>query len=256
MATIYCFSSTGNSLYTAKRIAEKIDGEVKSMTDFKALSCNDDVIGFVYPTYFWGLPITAERFIKRLDVKNPNAYIFAVTTFGGASTGVNGRIAKLLSQKERKLSYNAKIKAVENYNVLLKVNDSEAFHRSFDERLKPILNDISQRKYNKVVPYTFINSITYAVFPAHSKKCALKFTVSDDCTGCGICEKVCPSHNIKLTDGKPVFSNGCEHCLGCIHACPKKAVNWTGKTIGKPRYLNPHITLDELMKLNSGKNTR
>lgn|GEM_PF-5474137 len=51
MSTIFCFSSTGNSLYVAKSIAEKINADVLSMSK-PVTSCSDDVIGFVFPIYF------------------------------------------------------------------------------------------------------------------------------------------------------------------------------------------------------------
>ena len=59
MATIYCFSSIGNSLYAAKKISERIGAGLVSMT--KSFGrCNDDTIGFVFPVYFWGLPMKAK----------------------------------------------------------------------------------------------------------------------------------------------------------------------------------------------------
>ncbi|MEL7656539.1 MAG: EFR1 family ferrodoxin, partial [Bacillota bacterium] len=50
-----------------------------------------------------------------------------------------------------------------------------------------------------------------------------KFYADDKCTGCGICEKVCPVHTIKV-NGKPTWGKECTQCLGCINRCPVHAI--------------------------------
>jgi len=39
--------------------------------------------------------------------------------------------------------------------------------------------------------------------------------IKKTCTGCGICERVCPSESIRLQNGFPVFNP--DHCIGCGH---------------------------------------
>ena len=53
---VYYFSATGNSLYAAKVIAKKINAEVVQISYNTEKSCNQNIIGFVYPTFYWGLP--------------------------------------------------------------------------------------------------------------------------------------------------------------------------------------------------------
>jgi len=250
MAKVFCFSSTGNSLYTAKKISQAIDAELISMTA-DVTKCDDDVIGFVFPCYFWHLPLRVESFINNLEIINKNAYVFAVVTFGGTIMCIPGIVKKLLAKKSVKLSYGMKIRSVENYNISYKVNDNAEIHENAERIINTIINDIKVRKTNYSSSPFFMNSIIRSSFPALKSDCDSKFTISDNCNGCGICEKICPVSNIKITDGKPAFSGKCEHCLGCIHACPKQAVNWDGKTEGKQRYLNPNIKLKELMDFNS-----
>ena len=62
------------------------------------------------------------------------------------------------------------------------------------------------------------------------------FTVSDACIGCGQCVRLCPTNNITLREGKPVWGGDCTHCMACICRCPAEAIEYGRKSIGKPRY--------------------
>lgn len=45
------------------------------------------------------------------------------------------------------------------------------------------------------------------------------------CIGCGMCEKMCPPHSLKIIDGKPVFHlDTCIRCYCCQEHCPKGAI--------------------------------
>ena len=46
-----------------------------------------------------------------------------------------------------------------------------------------------------------------------------------------------PLNNINMVDGKPVWGNTCIHCSACINRCPKLAIEYGKKTIGKNRYV-------------------
>ncbi|MGI6005990.1 MAG: 4Fe-4S dicluster domain-containing protein [Ruminococcus sp.] len=76
--------------------------------------------------------------------------------------------------------------------------------------------------------------------------------VTENCTGCGICRKVCPSGSISLTDKKAIYTPGnCQTCLACIHACPHQAMKLTvPEKNSRARYRNEHVTLQEIIKAN------
>lgn len=251
MSTIYCFSSTGNSLYVANRIAETIKANVSPMVTREAI-CNDDVIGFVFPTFFWGFPKTVTDFITKLSITNRNAYIFAVITYGGYVTGVLGKLTKLLKEKGCVLAYGKTLKCVENYIPSYSVNDSPALQNKVETELEIITNEIVNRQLQKVGTYTVLNRLIYAFYPANSKNCDSNFTVEDSCSKCGMCQDICPRENIQVDNGKPVFKHDCELCLACLHICPAQAINWKNKTKGKERYINPHITPKELTSFHRG----
>ena len=73
------------------------------------------------------------------------------------------------------------------------------------------------------------------------------FVAKDNCTGCGVCEKVCAVKNIEIKNGKPSWKNNCEQCMACIQYCPVEAIEYGDKTIGRKRYKNPNISLKEMI---------
>jgi MinD superfamily P-loop ATPase len=73
------------------------------------------------------------------------------------------------------------------------------------------------------------------------------FNVSENCTGCGICSKVCPVRNIEMVNNRPNFKHICEQCAACVQLCPSKALNIENKTQSRRRYINPDITITEII---------
>ena len=248
MATIYCFTSTGNSLYAAKTLAEKINGNVVPMNR-GAIHCEDDVIGFVFPDYFWGLPRIVERFVAKIQITNKDAYVFAVLTCGGQGFGELGRLKKLLDAKGIRLWYGMRLISVSNYIPEYEPNDSDALRRGIDDQIMRIADAVNNRESNRIQMFSIINKIAYAFYPDES--CDKYFTVAPTCTGCTTCLKVCPVNNIVMKDGKPDFQHRCEHCLACLHHCPVQAIDWKGKTKGKERFRNAGISLDELIAFHN-----
>ena len=77
------------------------------------------------------------------------------------------------------------------------------------------------------------------------------FWVQENCTGCGICAKICPAENIKMENNKPVWQHQCQYCLACIHWCPKESIEFKEDSLAKERYHNPDIQCFEVMPSNN-----
>ena len=245
MATVFCYTSTGNSLYVSRKIAEKIGASVKPMRGMQA-ECEDDVIGFVFPVFFWGLPRSSERFIANLQIKSKSAYVFAVATYGGMALGVTGQVSGLLKDKGITLQYSASLRCVENYIPAYKVNDKEALHKKVASRIEAISSAVQSKKARRASSNTIFNRLVYKNYPDESSD--RNFTVASTCTGCISCEKICPVDNIQLVSGKPEFMHKCDHCLACVHNCPTQAIDWKDKTQGKPRYRHASVSLSDLIQ--------
>jgi len=247
MATIFYFSSTGNSLYVAKRIAEEIGGE-HSLVPMRqeAVTCADDVVGFVFPVYFFTLPRMVEHFVNQVQITNKDAYVFAAVPHGGQIGGALARIDHITRQKGITVHYSAKLRARSNYLPMYTMDDSEEARRQLDTELSAAAKAIAAKTVRKTSKSTLLLSKLGGSFypPEDSDRF---FSVSEACIRCKTCQKVCPAGNIQVTDKGVEFLNKCEHCIGCLHNCPKDAIDWKGKTQGKKRYRNPNIKLKELM---------
>jgi len=85
--------------------------------------------------------------------------------------------------------------------------------------------------------------MTATAYQAYARGRSTKpFIVTDDCTGCGLCQEICPCGAVVLNDGKPVWEKPqCVQCLGCLHRCPARAIRWKKEKENQGRYYNPRV---------------
>lgn len=248
-SSIYYFSSTGNSQHIAKIIQNKLGGELIPMRGNIGTSCSSDMIGFIIPTYFWGIPHIVQEFLSRINITAKKPYIFSVASCGGASCGALGMVNDTLKQSGFNLSYGKTIQSVSNYIVEYDIglNNIEKKLAKAELKAKQIAYDILIRKVNKVRPTFLTDRLVYKLYVKRLGQDD-KYVVDDTCNGCGTCQDTCPANNIVLKDGKPEYLHHCEHCLACVHWCPQQAIQFGEKTRNRNRYHNPNISMQELNK--------
>ena len=240
---VYYFSATGNSLYAAKVIAKKINAEVVQISYNTEKLCNQNIIGFVYPTFYWGLPEMVATFVKNLNIKG-NPYIFAVTTCGLSSGGALGQLNDILIKKGKCLHFGETIRTVAN-NITkyrIKQKSIQKLVRYENKKANEIAQAVAQKQKNKIPKVGIISRTFYQLYLKQYANSDRGFHITSDCTGCGICQNICSADNIVLKNGKPVFKHQCQNCLACLHWCPKNAIQWKNTTVGKQRYHHPNIS--------------
>jgi ferredoxin len=242
MNNIYWFSATGNSLATARRIAEEIDGAAFNMARTSPGSVGKDgsgAIGFVFPCFAGTLPRLVRDFVEAVTLP-PDAYIFAVVTCGGAAGSSIADLAALLQSRGAKLCYGAEVATVDNYIVFSGgVANPEGELARADAAIKRICADIKARRVEDLSG--LVPGRGAPDFSAFDRD----FVVSDRCNSCGLCVTLCPRRNIALEKDRPVFRHACEHCLACLHWCPSSAIDYKTATQGKPRYHHPGVAADD-----------
>lgn len=246
---IYYFSATGNSLKTAAIISQKLGAEMLPMVKYKGTICTADKIGLVFPTYFWDVPRTVGEFIDKLRVSRDSPYIFAVPTYGELHGGVLGQVDRLLAKKDLKLDYGREIKAVANF-----VEEYNPRIHLAGKRLKEAArlaelaaSEIAAGISNSPFRYSAADKLFYKIYTDFKVNHDQGFHVGDTCIQCGICQNICPNHNIILKNGALEFQHQCEHCVACINCCPQKAIQWKSATQKRNRYKHPDVTVREII---------
>lgn len=250
--TIFYFSGTGNSRYVADEIRNAVrDAEVIPIAAAlqRPFDYQSTAVGIVTPVYGFALPGMVRRFLKALP-SDPDVYYFAVTVCSKFGGGAVGEIKTILGEKGITLAYASGVKMVVNNLLGLNVpppDKQQGLLLKADEKIKEICGDIAGRAHNKVRSgFPVMSPKVAETAGAERKKTALSYQVSESCTGCGRCVRLCPAGNITLRDGHPAFGRNCEGCLACISWCPRHAIDAGDRTRGKLRYHNPRVSAEEL----------
>ncbi len=257
MIKIFYFSGTGNSLWSAKKIAQLI-GEVNK--DAACEICNigteaqkteiiieAEAVVFVFPSYAYGLPLIVSRFAKKAEFKTP--YLASFVTYGTSQGGTLGELRRILKKKGIDKLYFGLIPAVENYLAMFGAPKARLLERRVlmqEEATQKAAADVIERRKNKVNTFRPFSSFISALFSLGVKIFYKRYKVSDNCNGCGVCKKICPVSAIVIKDRRPVFSEKCEHCQACINICPLRAIQFGRVKFGSPGYRHPQIEIADL----------
>lgn len=196
---------------------------------------------FVVPTYAWRIPRIVEEWILHTPFKDVEEVYFVMDC--GGNIGNAGHYNQELC-KEKGFSYKGTMEIImpENYLAMFDTpKDGEA--QNIIKQAVPVI-DQAVSYIHQHLPFPnmslqlkdkFQSSIVNTVFyPLFVKADA--FYSTDECIGCGLCEKLCPLKNIQIKDHRPVWGKECTHCMACIAKCPKKAIEYGKKSKGKNRY--------------------
>ena len=260
---IFYFSGTGNSLYLAARIAEATGEDLvsiakeldKKQETYRYQLREGETLGFVYPVYAWAPPRPVLEFVKKISVESAKPYAFSLATCGGEEGKTASILEKQLAKRGLPLAAAFSVIMPNNYILGYDVDspdDREKMLADAELRLEKILEILAARKHDRtmLIPGGMA-ALKSGFVNAGFNRFALKtdkFYAEDTCTGCGLCEKICPVHTIKV-NGKPSWGKDCTMCLACINRCPAHAIQYGNGTAKKGRYVHAKIAeLEERVK--------
>ncbi|HUN53978.1 MAG TPA: EFR1 family ferrodoxin [Smithella sp.] len=260
--TIYYYTGTGNSLWTAKKLSAALNNtELIPVTASGSAPINPDSknVGFIFPVHIWGIPSRVVDFLNRLEA-DPAKYYFAIAVNAGQVAATLIQLKNLLRERNIKLSSGFSVSMPSNYIPWGGAIAQEKQQKKFDDALDKIgriassirAGDVKTPEKGAAWQNIFLSAM-YRLSRSHVPQMDKSFWADEKCTGCGICEKICPAQNILLSDEKPVWQHHCEQCFACLQWCPEEAIQYGRSTAKKKRYHHPEITLKDMLSCVSVK---
>lgn len=243
---ILFFSGTGNSRYVARRLGKLLQDDVQSINQAlrqqqTGAYRSQKPYVVVSPVYAWQLPRLVRDFLLAARLEG-SRQIYFILTCGSGAGNAQGGVRALCRQKHLVLCGVAPVVMPENYIAMFPVPGPEESARII-QKAEPLIDRLAQC-IRAGLPFPHhaagplgrllsgpVNRLFYRF-----QVSARGFRVTDACTGCGLCQRLCPLRNIRLEQGRPVWGERCTHCMACICACPAQAIEYKNHSQGKPRY--------------------
>jgi ferredoxin len=251
MTKIFYFSGTGNTLWSAKKIAELLGGcelfNIGAEMRKPPQTIEAERIFFLFPAYAYQMPLLVRRFLVRSEIRS--SYIAAIVTFGTDPGGALAEAYRVLNRKKIKASFFGRIPSVENYIPIFgpprerEKKERLAMQREATEEIARILGD---QNTNRVWPARPLSMCVSSLLRLAKPLFVKGFHMTAECNGCGICEMICPAGNITIKGRQPVFFSQCEHCQACLNWCPRRAIRYIRMKPDTPRYHHPEIGIAEM----------
>jgi ferredoxin len=275
---VYYFSGTGNSLFVAREL-QKLMPEVElipivSIFKSETIKTKAENVGFIFPCHGLTVPSIVKDFVEKLNIQSPT-YIFAIATRGGSIFRGFQIIDKLLKTQDKYLNATFIIDMGLNDPKLkpfttpskeeLEDIEIKAIHKL--DKIKGII--ANQKNYQEdiggvtISRFGLINRFMEWLIPfmVHniSGKVKKYFYSDSKCTGCGTCQKVCPSQKITIVNKKPLWQRtiDCYMCYACLNFCPAEAIQIYSKiwmrsyTTERGRYPHPYATVNDMSQQKS-----
>ena len=252
---IFYFSGTGNSKWIAEQVATHQHERLISIAD--ELSSGDNLleytlgetesVGFVFPIYSWAPPAIVMEFIEKAHFANAQGHYFFYVCSCGDEVGLTQDIMnKIVRRKEWEWQAGFSVIMPNNYVCLpgFDTDPKEVEEKKLKEAVVEVKR-INERISERAAPlfeckkgsWAFLKSRIIWPFFNKYQVTAKPFFATDDCISCGLCEKHCPVHNVKV-DIKPTWGEHCTSCLACYHICPRHAVHYGKATLKKHQYFH------------------
>ncbi len=248
---ILYFSGTGNTHYIAKRIKASLKNEnteCNAVETFPPERIKDyDILIFGFPIYACRMPEFLKQFIDKFPLTKSRRIIL-FSTFAYTPCNAMKDAAHYFEKRGFRTAFAKGIKMPGSEGLLLLKKGTRAAKKASQVNFKSIeqfVNDVKNAIYSHstgkaqgnflFAPFGLIMKLFIPV--ENTLKRAM--FADENCTHCGICEKVCPTNNIKVTDSEVLFGKECVLCLRCVSQCPVEAIQIGKFTKGTVRWRGP-----------------
>lgn len=232
----FAFTGTGNTLRVCKMLANELNDNnaiseinlIKNVSNPNIVLDYDKVV-FAYPVHGFNTPTPMLDFLNSLPESKDNKSCYILRVSGEALTLNNaaGIVPKRILAKKGYL-VTGEFMYVMPYNIIFHHTDNMAARMENAAKAKAAKDakDIAQNTGELAKNNLFSRMVSLVCRAEHVAMPLMgkHYKTTEDCVGCGICENLCPTENIKMTNGKPNFGKDCVGCMACAFHCPKNAI--------------------------------
>ncbi len=232
----FAFTGTGNTLRVCKTISSELTANgvesdihlIQNVADINLVSDYDRIV-IAHPVHGFNTPMPMLDFINSMPNTTAKTSVYIIRV-SGEPLKLNDAAGIVPKRILNKKGYNVKgeFRYIMPYNIIFKHSDNMATRMENASKIKAkndsltIINDKVQltntNAFSRFV--SFICKIEHSAMPVFGKH----YKVTEACICCGLCEKLCPSNNINIKDGKPIFGKECVGCMACSFSCPHDAI--------------------------------
>ncbi len=257
---IYYYSGSGNSLSVSKQVGEKLKNtdiiSIYELRDDPEVPSCYARVGIVTATWFVRPPRIVKEMCEKLIIDRDQK-VFVIATCGGYDGYVCIDLKAILQPKTDHPVQTFMLPMPPDHIV-----GFSPFPEKIDEiylrhaekaatKIAKKIKDGTPTKDRKGINRRFLTWMSNAFnsrLGVDRDSTEGGFYTTADCTGCGICEKLCKNGNIRLTEDGVEWGHDCQQCMACIMWCPNKAIWNPNIPEGRRRYRNPDITLSDMLR--------
>ena len=249
---IFYYSGCGNSRWIADELAKGLEDKLEFIPDLLrkmdseaglTLNVDGDSLGFVFPIYAWAAPKLVEEFVLKVSWKGVPSQVWFACTCGDEMGLTLKTFRQTLAKAGLRLDSCYCFQMPETYLCFpgFHLDTEEGAQRKITAAKEKLPKVIESIRNAERVEDTIVGSMprlkSGLIRDAFNLFVSDKgYRVLESCTGCGVCAKHCPLHNIRMVDGRPRWQGNCTQCMACYHYCPQNAIQYKSFTKDKGQY--------------------
>lgn len=236
-------SGTGNTKHCTEKLVNLLDETaqvipIESEAALKLLSQHKTII-LGYPIQYSNIPVMVRDFITYHTELWKGKQVLCLVTMGLFSGDGAGCSARLLRRCGAKVLGGIHLKmpdSICDVGLLKKPpEENRALIAAANKKLERWAERIRAGDYpqeglhfyNRLAGFFGQRLWFYGKTRAYTDK----LKISEVCTSCGLCVRLCPMDNLRLDGQRVVSVDRCTMCYRCVNSCPTKAITLLGKKV-------------------------
>jgi ferredoxin len=232
---IVYYTGTGGTAMAANCLADLLRKANSDVTMQRLMAGEPEEIGdfdrlvVMFPVYAFNAPEPVLSWVDGLPAcSGKPAAVISVSGGGEMSpnTACRHKTIKKLERKGFSVDYENMLVMPPNIAIAIKAPLDKMLLDILPVKVTQIVDEFRRGITRRKTPLMFDRFLaSMGVFERMAAHLfGKRIQIAITCNGCSHCAKNCPSGNIVMRDGKPVFGKSCHLCLNCLYSCPKQAL--------------------------------